>query len=82
MTDGANNSSSSDSNTKRYCDKAKQDNIEIYSVAFKAPAQGEQLLEYCASTTSHYFDADNSQELLAAFQAIGALVAEHISISK
>ncbi len=82
MTDGANSSSSSDSNTKRYCDKAKQDNIEIYSVAFKAPAQGEQLLEYCASTTSHYFDADNSQELLAAFQAIGALVAEHISISK
>ncbi len=82
MTDGTNNTSRSDTKTMRSCDWAKADEIEIFSVAFKAPARGQRLLRYCASSENHYFNADNSAELLKAFQQIGASVSAKVAISQ
>jgi Flp pilus assembly protein TadG len=77
MTDGDNNNDSSggrsyDTATKKTCDDAKAKGIEIYTIAFMAPAGGQALLHYCASDDSHYFQAEKMEDLLAAFQAIGA----------
>lgn len=77
MTDGDNNNDPSggrsyDTATKKTCDDAKSKGIEIYTIAFMAPAGGQALLHYCASDDSHYFQAEKMEDLLAAFQAIGA----------
>lgn len=74
MTDGENNVNNADKKTKAACDLARRDNsnkIIVYSVAFMAPTAGQNLLKYCATTPSHYFNADNSAELIEAFKAIG-----------
>ena len=71
MTDGDNNYSSDDTETKALCDQYKADGIEIYSVAFEAPSGGRALLEYCATDDAHYYDADDEEEFLAAFDEIG-----------
>ena len=72
MTDGNNNRVISDTETIDHCDNAKSlENIEIYSVAFQAPARGQQLLANCASTSEHYFEADNASELIEIFKQIG-----------
>ena len=70
MTDGDNNYTSDDAATRALCDEIKEDGIEIFTVAFEAPWRGRQLLNYCASSEEHYFDAQDSQEFLAAFTEI------------
>ncbi|WP_431322693.1 VWA domain-containing protein [Rhizobium sp. YTU87027] len=77
MTDGDNNDDSSggrsyDTLTKDTCNKAKGDGIEIYTVAFMAPVNGQALLKYCATDDNHYFKAESMSDLLAAFKEIGA----------
>ncbi|MCL6706553.1 TadE/TadG family protein [Pseudomonas sp. R2.Fl] len=76
MTDGDNNSTSDDTQTKSWCDKAKTAGIEIFSVAFMAPSRGQALLNYCASSSSNYYDANDAEELVAAFQNIGEKAAQ------
>lgn len=71
MTDGDNNYSSADTETKATCDSAKTDGVQIFTVAFMAPSKGQALLQYCASSTSHYYDAQDAAELVAAFKEIG-----------
>ena len=71
MTDGDNNYNADDDATEDLCDTFKDAGVEIFTVAFQAPAGGQALLEYCASSEEHYFDADNSEEFLAAFEEIG-----------
>jgi hypothetical protein len=71
MTDGDNNYSSADTETKKWCDSARLAGIEVYSVAFMAPSRGQALLSYCATTTAHYFKAEDADDLNAAFQYIG-----------
>ena len=78
MTDGENthfngysNDKASDAATKKSCDDARDANVEVYSVAFMAPARGQQLLKYCATTSNHYFEAQNMATLVSAFKAIG-----------
>jgi len=71
MTDGENNHAPDDTATQNLCDQIKADGVEIYTVAFEAPERGEQLLRYCASDDDHYFDADNQDEFLSAFDEIG-----------
>lgn len=71
MTDGDNNRRSDDVVTRNHCDRLKDDGIEIFAVAFDAPWRGRELLEYCASSEEHYFDAQDSQEFLSAFEEIG-----------
>lgn len=50
--------------------KAPDRNIQIYTVAFQAPAAAETLLRNCASSSSHYFDANDNAQLKAAFKEI------------
>jgi Flp pilus assembly protein TadG/uncharacterized protein YegL len=71
MTDGDNNYTSADTETKKWCDAAKLAGIEVYSVAFMAPTRGQALLSYCATTSAHYFKAEDAEELNAAFEYIG-----------
>ena len=78
MTDGENthlngwpNADASDKETKKWCDKARDDKIEVYTVAFLAPKRGQDLLKYCASTDGHYFGAEDMDSLVTAFKAIG-----------
>lgn len=51
------------------CDNIKADGIEIYVVRFRNG--DESVMRDCASSTEHYFRANNAQELSAAFDAIG-----------
>ncbi len=71
MTDGDNNYTSADTKTKATCDTAKKAGVEIFTVAFMAPSKGQTLLQYCASSTSNYYDAQNAAQLVAAFKEIG-----------
>lgn len=71
MTDGDNNYTTADVETKKWCDAAKLAGIEVYSVAFMAPQRGQELLNYCATTSAHYFAAENAEDLNAAFEYIG-----------
>lgn len=70
MTDGENNRPNADTETKKYCDKARADNITVYTVAFMAPKAGQELLSYCATSASNYFAAENTAELVSAFKSI------------
>ncbi len=71
MTDGDNNYTSADTDTKKTCDTAKANKVEIYTVALMAPSKGQKLLAYCATDTQHYYDAADAAELVAAFKEIG-----------
>lgn len=71
MTDGDNNNTADDTSTKATCTAAKDDGMEVYTVAFMAPTRGQNLLKECASSTSHYFQAENMAALVAAFKVIG-----------
>lgn len=79
MTDGDNNYWSADYWTKYLCDRAKQDGVEVYSVAFAAPSGGKALLSYCASSPDHFFDAKDSAELISAFKNIGNKASKMVS---
>jgi len=41
-----------------------------------APSRGQSLLKYCATDLSHYFDANDAAELVAAFKEIGEKATE------
>lgn len=71
MTDGDNNNSSDDTATLKWCDAAKAEKMEIFTVAFMAPTRGQNLLKACATSSTYYYDAKNATQLVAAFQAIG-----------
>jgi Flp pilus assembly protein TadG/uncharacterized protein YegL len=78
MTDGDNNYNSADVTTKSWCDKARTANIQVYTVAFMAPEKGQALLQYCATSSSDYFAAENTAELVAAFKLIGETSAKTV----
>jgi hypothetical protein len=44
-----------------------------------APQRGQELLRYCASSSSHYYEAEETAELVAAFKAIGERASAMIS---
>lgn len=60
-----------DRDTKAACTAAKDKGVIIYSVAFQAPEAGKPLLQDCASSPAHYYDAKSADALIAAFKAIG-----------
>jgi Mg-chelatase subunit ChlD len=76
MTDGDNNYTSADTETKKWCDLARTNGVEVYTVAFMAPDRGKALLSYCATTSAHYFAAENADDLNAAFDYIGERATE------
>lgn len=80
MTDGDNNSTSSDTTTLSVCKKAKEQGMQIYTVAFMAPDRGQNLLKSCASSPSNYFDARQMTDLVAAFKTIGAQAVKQMTL--
>ncbi|VVT19782.1 vWA domain-containing protein [Rhizobium sp. EC-SD404] len=72
MTDGENNSSSDTRYTLNRCEDAKKADVIIYSVAFEATRGGQSMLKDCASSADHYFEAASADQLMAAFERIGA----------
>jgi Flp pilus assembly protein TadG/uncharacterized protein YegL len=71
MTDGDNNNTSDDTTTLSWCDTARKNNVQVYTVAFMAPDRGKSLLKACATTDANYFQAEEAADLIAAFKAIG-----------
>lgn len=65
----------------RLCNQMKDNDIIIYSVAFKAPLDAREALESCASATENYFNAENGAELRQAFRSI-AIRLSNIRISE
>lgn len=83
MTDGANTKSpsypshdgtdqtASDSLAGELCANIKTAGIEIYTVAFDVDDDStKSLMQSCATSTKHYFDASSSEELRIAFVKI------------
>lgn len=63
--------SDTDDDTAAICENVKEQNIEIYTVAFAVDSSdAKSLLENCATDTAHYFDATNSAALQSAFADI------------
>ena len=81
MTDGENNYSKHDVLTWRYCNAAKKQEIQIYTVAFRAPPRGQSLLKKCASAPENYFPAGSAEELIAAFKLIGESALRKLAIA-
>ena len=59
--------------SRALCDAMKVKGIVVYTVGFQITAGGgaENLLQYCASTPSGFYNAGSGTELSAAFNAIG-----------
>lgn len=94
MTDGENtrapdypthnsaNENLADDLTRELCVNVKAQEIVVYTIAFEVSDPGiKDILEDCATAPSHYFDAANAGDLVAAFQTIGASL-RNISLSK
>lgn len=68
--------------TDELCDGVKAEEIIVYTIAFDVSDQTVKfLLEDCATTPSHYFDAENAAELDAAFESIATSL-RNISLSQ
>ncbi|MGI9405696.1 MAG: hypothetical protein ACR2O4_04940 [Hyphomicrobiaceae bacterium] len=79
MTDGIFNTryigssgDTSESLARTLCANMRTAGIQVYAVAFDAPADAEATLRACASSIDHYFEADNTQQLRAAFRNIAS----------
>jgi hypothetical protein len=59
-----------DSRQRALCEAIKDAGIEIYVVRFRNG--NERLMRDCASGDDHFFNANNAQQLSAAFDAIGS----------
>lgn len=69
MNDGGDDA---DITTRRLCDRIKNDEIKVFTIAYEVTdATTRNLLRNCATSSSDYFNASNAQELNDAFQAIG-----------
>lgn len=60
-------------NTLSICTELKNHGVLIYSVAFQAPTGGAALMQACASSPSHYFNASTA-EILSVFEGIGGSI--------
>ena len=83
MTDGEFNSyfsggeqGNSFEQAKKMCDAAKEEHIVIYTVAFQAPKQGQDILNYCATSAEHAFEPENGQELKDAYSMIAKSISD------
>lgn len=52
------------------CSDAKAAGIKIYTVAFMAPQKGQDLLRFCATADSNYYESNSVDQLVAAFADI------------
>ena len=58
-----------DTRVRNICGEARGSGIDVYTIAFQAPASSETLLRDCAGDASRYFDVDGL-DIATAFDAI------------
>ena len=82
MTDGEFNTqyNSSQGNSfdqaKKLCDNIKAKGVRIYTVAFQAPKAGQDVLNYCATSTDYAFEPDSADELKDAYTKIAQSISD------
>ena len=82
MTDGEFNSyfssgqGDSFAQAKALCDAAKAEHIVIYTVAFQAPKEGQDILNYCATSAANAFKPENGQQLKDAYKMIAKSISD------
>jgi Flp pilus assembly protein TadG len=82
MTDGDYNAAyqtangSSAEQAKQLCANMKKEGITVYTVGFMVSSSAKQLLEECATSSSHFYDATNGEKLKIAFRNIAFTVAQ------
>ncbi|GHG90381.1 TadE/TadG family type IV pilus assembly protein [Pseudodonghicola xiamenensis] len=59
--------------TRAICAAAKAQGVIVYTIGFEAPTDSRQLLKYCASSDSHYFDV-SGLEISDAFSSIASSI--------
>ncbi|WP_082688747.1 pilus assembly protein TadG-related protein [Ruegeria marisrubri] len=62
-----------DQRTKHVCKAAKDEGVIVFGVGVSAPNAGRDVLQNCASSPSHYYDA-SAPELANAFTSIASAV--------
>lgn len=60
-----------DTTLQQSCALAKANDVIVYGIAFQAPANGQAQISQCASSPSHYFNA-NGLEIGTAFRTIAS----------
>ena len=76
MTDGQFNNfyepdnGNAEAQARKLCDNMRASGITIYTVGFQVPKEALPILEYCASSPSHFFDAKDGSQLRQTFQTI------------
>ena len=68
-----NNTAVANTLTKELCASVKSAKIDIYTIAFSvSDPDSLDVMKKCASGGTYFFDAKNTSDLMASFQAIGA----------
>lgn len=74
-TDNAARRTATDNDTQAICTYAKSKKIEVFTVALAVDStSARRMLENCASSKAHYFDASDTVALADAFQEIAASI--------
>lgn len=60
-------------NLRDICDAANAQGIRIFTIAFEAPARGQDVMDYCATTDADYFPVEGL-EISEAFASISATI--------
>ena len=61
------------------CESAANDGVHVYTIEFEMSASAAQTLKDCASSPSHFFDAQGA-EISDAFQSIATSVPQFCSL--
>lgn len=76
MTDGMFNQTyegangTSEAQARALCTNMKTAGLTIYTVGFEAPPEVLPVLQFCATSPKHFFDASNGTELIQTFRTI------------
>jgi Flp pilus assembly protein TadG len=90
MTDGDFNTAHPDAGANSFnqavaiCDAMKDEdnNIQIYTVGFQVPGNvqttpdGQTIMQYCATSAGHAFNADNGEQLTEVYRAIARSISD------
>ena len=67
--------SAKDQRTLHICDAAKDQGVMVFAIGFEAPSRGNRILRDCASSDSHFFDADGL-DIVDAFASIARSISQ------
>jgi len=62
-----------DANLRAICDAARAQGIIVFAIGFEAPAGGQAVMQYCATSAAHYYDVEGI-EISDAFRSIARAI--------